>query len=113
MPEVVCAGVCFRVEYGGAQEERSFKCGVGGWEDMRTCRSGGGVVIGGCGGLGIRCWCGWWRWWGLNSGKLAREWWWVRLLCRGGWEMGWCIGGGGDEVMWGGVVECVVNDRKN
>ena len=58
MPEVVCVGLCFRVEYGGAEEERSVKCGVGGWEVIRTCRSGGGcgsggvVIVGGCGGFG-------------------------------------------------------------
>ncbi len=57
MPEVVCVGLCFRVEYGGAQEEGSVKCGVSGWEVTRTCRSsggygsGGGVIIGGCGGF--------------------------------------------------------------
>jgi hypothetical protein len=22
-------------------------------------------------------------------------------LWRGGWVMGWCSGGGGDEIMWG------------
>ena len=37
MPEVVCVGLCFRVEYGGAQEEGCAKCGVGGWEVIRTC----------------------------------------------------------------------------
>ena len=54
MPEVVCAGVCFRVENGGTQEEGSVKCGVGCWEVMRVCRSGGGgdeVMWGGGGGV--------------------------------------------------------------
>jgi hypothetical protein len=77
---------------------------------MRACRSGGGVIIGGCGGLGVWCWCGWWRWWSLNSGKLAREWWWVRLLCRGGgWEMRWCSGGSSKLLCRAGGVAASVD----
>jgi hypothetical protein len=88
IPEVVCAGVCLREKNGGTEEEGGGRCVGGdvGWEVMRACGSGGGIIIRGCGGPGVWWWgWWWWGWWGLNSGKLARSGWWVRLLCRGGW----------------------------